>query len=97
MHVAQFSQAAEQAFACFLHVLPSGIWIDGSNAVSYGTTAAERHPQVVHWVGCEVESGPVAFFQDALHPKSEAGFLLVGLCRHGQRDVQSGWKRPVIR
>ena len=94
MHVAQFAQAAEEALPCFLHVLPGGIRIDGSDAVRHGTTAAKRHTQVVHRIGCEGEAGAIAFFEDALHPESEAGFLFGGLCRHGQRDVQSGWNGP---
>ena len=87
VHVAQFAQAAEEAFAGFLHVLPVGIGIDGSNAVSHGTTASEGHPQVVHGVGCEAKAGAVAFFEDALHPESEARFLFSGLCRQGHK----GW------
>ena len=35
-------------------------------------------------IGRKGDAGPVAFFEDALHPESEAGFLFSGR-GHGQR------------
>ena len=41
--------------------------------------------------GAKADAGAVAFFEDALHPEGEAGFLFGGLYRHGQRDSQAGY------
>ena len=72
MHVAQFSQAAEEALPCFLHGFPVRIGIDGGDAIGHGATAAQGHAQVVDGIGRESDAGAVAFFEDALHPESEA-------------------------
>jgi len=70
--VAQFSQAAEETLPCFLHLLPGRIRVNRRDAVGHRTAAAEGHTQIVHRIGLEGNTGAVAFFEDALHPESEA-------------------------
>ena len=41
MDVTQFSQAAEEALPCFLHLLPGWIRVDGSDAVGHGSSSGE--------------------------------------------------------
>ena len=72
VQVAQFSQAAEEALPCSFHLLPGRIGIEGGNAIRHGTATAKGHTKIVHRVGREGQAGAIAFFEDAVHPESQA-------------------------
>ena len=81
MHVAQLSQAAEEALPCFFHLLPGGIGIDGGDAVGHEAATAKRHAEIMDRIGRKGDTGTVAFFEDALHPEGKSGFIFGG---HGE-------------
>ena len=76
VNVAQFAEPAKQPLSCLLHCLPRGIGIKDGNPSGQRATAAKRDPQVVNRVGRKRGACPVAFLEHALHPESQADFVL---------------------
>jgi hypothetical protein len=62
-------------------LLPGGIGIDGGDSVGHGAATAKRHAEVMDRIGCKGDAGAIAFFEDALHPEGESGFIFG---RHGE-------------
>ena len=54
MNIAQIAETLKQALAGLLHRLPFGVGIERDDPVGQGAAAAQRDPQVMHWVGAEI-------------------------------------------